>query len=68
MTVVKITELVGTSSKSWEEAAQNAVKGAAKTVHNITGVEILKATAKVEDGRITEYRSTVKIAFALTDR
>jgi dodecin len=68
MTVVKITELVGTSSNSWEEAVQNAVKGAAKTVHNMTGVEILKTTAKVENGKIIEYRATVKIAFALTDR
>lgn len=68
MTVVKVTELVGVSSESWEDAVRNAVRDASKTIDNITGVEITHATAKVNDGELTEYRADVKIAFGLTDR
>ncbi|MCX6655109.1 MAG: dodecin family protein [Candidatus Bathyarchaeota archaeon] len=46
MTVVKIVELIGSSPKSWEEAAINAVKEAAKTVRNIKGVDVKRFTAK----------------------
>ena len=63
MTVVKIIELVGSSDKSWEDAAKQAVKEAAKTVRNIVGVDVVGFTAKVKDGEITEYRANVKIAF-----
>lgn len=68
MTVVKVIELVGVSPDSWDAAVKNAVKDAAKTLDNITGVELIHSTAKVEDGHITEYRATVKVAFALRDR
>ncbi len=63
MTVVKIIELIGNSSKSWEDAAANAVKTAAKTVRNIKAVHVKKCTAKVEKDKIVEYRAVVKIAF-----
>jgi len=65
MTVVKIIELIGNSPNSWEEAAQNAVKEAAKTVRNIKGVDVKHCTAKVEKNRIVEYRAAVKIAFVV---
>ncbi|MGM0689566.1 MAG: dodecin family protein [Bacillota bacterium] len=68
MTVVKVTELVGISNESWEDAAKNALKDASKTIDNITGIEVLSNTARVKDGELTEYRSTIKIAFGLTDR
>jgi dodecin len=68
MTVVKVTELVGISNKSWEDAARNAVRDASKTIDNITGVEITNTTARVKDGELIEYRADVKIAFGLTDR
>jgi len=63
MPVVKIIELIGTSPDSWNEAAQNAVTEAAKTVKNIKGVHVKRCTAKVEDNKIVEYNSNVKIAF-----
>ncbi len=63
MTVVKIVELIGSSPKSWEEAAQNAVKEAAKTVRNIKGVDVKRCTAKVRENKIVEYRAVIKIAF-----
>ena len=63
ITVVKIVELIGSSPNSWEEAAGNAVKEAAKTVRNIKGVHVKRCTAKVENNKIVEYRTVVKIAF-----
>lgn len=62
-TVVKVVELIGSSPESWEEAAANAVKAAARTVRNIKGVDLKRCTAKVEDGRIVEYRAVVRLAF-----
>jgi flavin-binding protein dodecin len=63
MAVVKIVELIGSSPVSWEAAAANAVKTAAKTVRNIKGLHVKRCTAKVEKDKIVEYRTVVKIAF-----
>jgi len=59
--------LISSSPKSWEEAAANAVREAAKTVRNIKGVDLKRCTAKVGNDQIVEYRAVVKIAF-LVDR
>ena len=63
MTVVKIIELIGSSPNGWNEAAQNAVTEAAKTVRNIKGVHVKRCTAKVKNNKIVEYNADVKIAF-----
>lgn len=63
MTTIKIIELIGTSSKNWEDAANNAVEEAAETINDITGLEVVSQTARVENGKIKEYRATVKAAF-----
>ena len=63
MPVVKIIELIGSSSDGWNEAVENAIKEAAKTVRNIKGVHVKRCTAKVEDNKMVEYRADVKIAF-----
>ena len=63
--VVKIIELIGTSSISWSDAAQNAVTEAARTIKNIKGVHVKRCTAKVEDNKIVEYNANVKIAFTV---
>jgi flavin-binding protein dodecin len=63
MPVVKIIELIGSSPDGWNEAAQNAVTEAAKTVKNIKGVHVKRCTAKVKDNKIVEYNADVKIAF-----
>ena len=62
--VAKILELIGTSDEGWEDAAQAAVKEALKTIHGISGVEVVDMTAKVDmqTGKIVKYRTTVKIA------
>jgi flavin-binding protein dodecin len=67
MPVVKIIELIGSSSKSWSDAAQNAVTEAAKTVKNIKGIHVKRCTAKVEANKIVEYNADVKISF-IVDR
>ena len=63
MTVVKVIELVGSSTEGWKEAAENALKEAAKTVRNIIGLDVIGCTAKVEKNKIVYYRANVKIAF-----
>jgi dodecin len=65
--VAKIIEIVGSSDKSWQDAAQAALNEAKKTIHSITGVEVGDMTAKVDpnSGNITEYHTAVKIAFGV---
>jgi len=65
MATVKVIELVGTSAKSWHDAVQDALKEASKTLHGISGLDVLSTTAVVKDNKITEYRATVKVAFLL---
>src|SRR5690349_4431496 len=64
-TVIKIVELMGVSESSFDDAVRQAVKEAAKTIRNITGVEIIKSTAEVEGDEIFEYHVTVRLAFAV---
>ena len=63
MAVVKIIELIGISEKSWENAVQHAIDEAKKTIRNISGVDVIKWTAEVKDGKISNYKANVKIAF-----
>jgi dodecin len=65
--VAKVIELVGSSDKSWQDAAQAALAEARKTIREITGMEVGDMTAKVDpkSGNITEYRTAVKIAFGV---
>lgn len=63
MTAVKVITVMGTSTESWEDAANEAVKQAAETIEDIHGVEVQDWTADVDDGSITEYKATCKIAF-----
>ena len=67
MAVVKVIELIGSYPNSWEEAARNAVAKAAETIRNIVGAEVVSQTAAVKDGRITEYRANMKIAFVVEE-
>ncbi|MFZ0514912.1 MAG: dodecin family protein [Candidatus Nitrosopolaris sp.] len=67
MSVAKIVELVGSSNKSWEDAAQVALNEAIKTIHGIRGIEVTDMTAKVDSktGEIQEYRVCVKLSFSV---
>ena len=65
MPTVKVLELVGVSDKSWDDAIHNALKEAAKTVRGISGVDVLRKTGKIKDGKIVEYHADCKFAFRI---
>ena len=67
MAIVKVIEVLAESPTSWEDATQQAVTQAAKTIHNIRSVYIKEQTAKVENGKVVEYRITAKISFQLDE-
>jgi len=68
MAIIKVLEIMSNSSKSWEDATQNAVKHAAKTVKNIKSVYVKEQTAVVSGENISEYRVNVKISFEVADK
>ena len=65
MSVLKVIEILANSTESWEDATQNAVAEAAKSVKNIRSVYVSEQSATVSDGKIAEYRVNVKITFAV---
>jgi dodecin len=67
--VAKIVEIVGTSDKSWEDAALVSVEEARKTIHGIRGIKIKDMTARIDSdsGRIVEYRTSVNLSFGVMD-
>ncbi len=67
MAVARITEVVGGSPKSWDDAVQQALSRANKTIRGLTGIEVTKMNAHIENGKITEYRAHIKITFILDE-
>ena len=63
MSVYKIVELVGTSPKSWEEAAKEVVETAIKTLRDIRIAEVEKLDVRIENGKVVEYRARMNISF-----
>jgi len=63
--VVRIAEMVGVSTKGWEDAAKQVVARASKTIRHITGMDVVRQSAVVCDGKITEYHIAVKVAFII---
>ncbi len=63
MSVYKIVELVGTSATSWEEAANEVIVTANKTLRDIRIAEIDKLDMRIENGKVVEYRTRVKLSF-----
>ena len=61
--VYRVTEIIGTSTVSWEEAAKSAVETAAKTLRDLRVAEIEKLDLKVENGKIVAYRARVSLSF-----
>jgi hypothetical protein len=61
--VYKVVELVGTSSKSWEDAAKNAVETAAASLRDLRVAEIVKQDMTLEDGKVAAYRARVLVSF-----
>ena len=63
--VAKVVTIIGSSPESFAKAADAAVQEASRTLRGITGADVLSMSASVSDGRITEYKTTVNIAFAV---
>ncbi len=63
--VYRVTEVIGTSSDSWEAAARNAVETAAKSIRDLRVAEATRFDVTIEDGKIAEYRATVQVTFVL---
>jgi len=61
--VYRIIDVVGTSTKSWEEAAKQAVETASGTLRDLRVAEVQKLDLKVEDGKVVAYRARVSLSF-----
>jgi len=61
--IYRVTEVIGTSPDSWEDAARNAVETAAKTLRDLRVGEVVKLDVTIEAGRVTHYRARVNISF-----
>ena len=67
MAVAKVTEIISSSNKSFEDAVKQGIVRAEKTLKNIRGAWIKDQKIVVEDGKITEYRVAMKVSFVLKD-
>jgi dodecin len=67
MAVAKVTEIISSSSKSFEDAVEKGIERADKTLKNVRGAWIAGQKVEVEKGKITEYRVTMRVTFVLRD-
>lgn len=66
MAVARVTEIIGSSDTSWDDAVKNAMDRANQTLRGLTGLEVTKMNAAIgEDGQISEYRAHIRITFIL---
>jgi hypothetical protein len=61
--IYRVTELIGTSTKSWEDAAKNAVETASKSLRDLRVAEITKLDLKIEKGKVMAFRARVSLSF-----
>ena len=61
--VYRVTEIIGTSSQSWEAAARTAVETAAKTVRDLRVAEVVEQDMTIENGKVTSYRVKLNVSF-----
>ncbi len=61
--IYRVTEVIGTSAESWEDATRHAVETAARSLRDLRIGEIVKLDVTIEDGRVTQYRARVNISF-----
>ncbi len=67
MSIAKVTEVISSSKKSFDDAIENGVERAAKTLNGISGAWVADQKVTVKDGKIDEYRVVLKITFVLED-
>lgn len=61
--VYRVTEIIGTSSESWEAAARNAIETAARTVRDLRIAEATRFDVTIDDGKVVEYRVRLDVSF-----
>lgn len=61
--VYRVTEVIGTSAQSWEDAAKNAVGTAAGTLRDLRIAEVVKMDVKIDSGKVVEYRTRLQLSF-----
>jgi dodecin len=67
MAVARVTKITAASTKGWQDAVQEGLRRATKTIRGITGLHVLEQKAHIDKGKITEYRVTMEITFILED-
>lgn len=67
MSVAKVTEVISSSKKSFDDAVSRGIERADKTLKNIKGAWVENQTVKVKDGKIVEYRVNMRVTFVLED-
>jgi flavin-binding protein dodecin len=65
MSVAKIVELIASSDKGFDDALQQLISRAVKTIRHVTGVNVLSQKVKLKEGKIVEYRINAKVAFEI---
>lgn len=65
MSVAKVTEISASSSVSFQDAIENGIARASRTLHNITGAWVSEEKVVVDDGKIVEWRVNMKVTFVL---
>lgn len=68
MSVAKITEITSTSKKSFNDAVENGIKRASKTIRGISGAWIADQEVVVKDGKVVEYKVRMKLTFVLDQK
>jgi flavin-binding protein dodecin len=66
--VYRVTELIGTSESSWEDAAKNAVETATKTLRDLRVAEVTKLDLVIIDGKVTAFRTRVNLSFKYEEK
>jgi flavin-binding protein dodecin len=67
MSIARVTEIISSSSKSFDDAIEQGIKRANKTLRNVKGAWISDQNVKVNNGEITEYRVNLKVSFVVED-
>ena len=62
---IKVIEVIGISTKGFEDAVQHAVRKASQSISGITGVEVVNFSARVQDGEVVQYKADTKLAFVV---
>lgn len=65
--IYKITEITGSSTKSYQDAIENAITRTAKTIRHMQWFEVVNMRGHVEDGKVAHWQATIKIGFTLED-